>query len=188
MTKNKTLLIKIASAACLIAVAVGWRILNHEYNFAPNLELVTTAAVLAAIILGTRAAIAVPLLAIVLSDMIIGNSKIFIFTWSAFAIIGIGAILLKKLNEQPKKQILASAAFAIASSFLFFLVTNFGVWAQGWYPPTWDGIVTCFTLAIPFYRTMLIGNLILVPSTVATWHLVKSRLTAKQTSDISQNI
>ncbi|MEI6228780.1 MAG: DUF6580 family putative transport protein [Candidatus Saccharibacteria bacterium] len=179
MTKNKTILTKILIATGLITVAVGWRIINHEFYFAPNLEFVTVAAVMAAIILGVRWAIVVPLLSMVISDLIIGNSAIFIFTWGAFAVIGAGAIMLKKLNNQPGKQIAASAGFAIVSSFAFFAITNFGVWAQGWYPATFAGLTQSYIMAIPFYRTMIIGNLIIVPAAVATYQLIRARAAAK---------
>jgi len=163
----------------LISLAVSWRIVNHNYNIAPNLELITTVSVLAAVILGWQAALIVPITAMVISDLIIGNSSIFIFTWSSFVLIGAGSILLKKLNDKPKVQIFYSVGFAAAASFVFFIITNFGVWAQGWYPATWAGLVSCFTMAIPFYRTMLIGNLILVPATITTWQFIKTRQTAK---------
>jgi hypothetical protein len=88
-------------------------------------------------------------------------------------------MLLRKLNSRPKAQILYSIGFAAASSFLFFIVTNFGVWAQGWYPATWAGLGDCFMSAIPFYRTMLFGNLILVPASITVWQLIKARQTAK---------
>ena len=179
MIKNKTLIIKIAFALALIVTAVSWRIINHNYNFAPNLELITVSAVLAAIVLGKKAAIAVPLISMILSDLIIGNSSIFIFTWGSFIIIGAGAILLSKINKQPKKQVLYSVGFAVASSFAFFVITNFGVWAQGWYPATLSGLITCFTLAIPFYRTMIIGNIILVPAAVTIYQFVRARQTSK---------
>ncbi len=179
MKNNKNLVIKIAILITLISSAVIWRLINHNLGLLPNLELITTVTVLAAIIFGARAAIVAPIIAIIASDLVIGNSSIFIFTWSSFAVIGLGAILLRKLNKQPGKQILASAGFAIASSFLFFFVTNLGVWLQGWYPATLDGLMTCFTLAIPFYRTMLIGNLILVPLSVAGYQFIRTKIAAK---------
>jgi len=172
-TKNFLLII------IFISLATIWRIVNHNYNIAPNLELVTTASVLAAVILGWRAALIVSITTMVISDFIIGNSSIFMFTWGSFALIGLGAMLLRILSNRPKMQILYSIGFATASSFLFFIVTNFGVWAQGWYPATWTGLGDCFMSAIPFYRTMLIGNMILVPASITVWQLVKARQTAK---------
>ena len=179
MIKNKTLITKIAIATGLMAIAISWRIINHNYNFAPNLEFVTVAAVMAAIMLGARWAIIVPLTSMIVSDLVIGNSSIFMFTWGAFAVIGAGAILLKKLNNRPGKQIAASSGFAIISSLAFFAITNFGVWAQGWYPATLAGLQTCFTLAIPFYRTMIIGNLIIIPAVVGLYQLIRARQAAK---------
>jgi len=179
MSKNKTIILKILLAISLIAAPIIWRIINHNNNFAPNLEFITVSAVLAAIILGKKAAIIVPLMAIVLSDLIIGNSSIFIFTWGSFLIIGISAIILNKLNNNPIKQIASSAAFALSSSFLFFAITNFGVWVQGWYPATFAGLITSYTMALPFYKTMLIGNIIIVPCAVAAWQLAKNHKIVK---------
>ncbi len=176
---NKNI-VKISFVVCLVAIAVGWRIINHNFNFAPNLELVTAASVLAAVILGWRWAIVVPIVAMVISDLIIGNTSIFMFTWASFALIGIGATVLAKLNKKPKSQILSSVGFAIISSFVFFIVTNFGVWAQGWYPATLAGLTDCFIMAVPFYRTMLIGNLIIVPIVISAWQLVKNYQTVKE--------
>jgi hypothetical protein len=177
--KTKISIKKIALVITLIVAAVSWRIINHNYMIAPNFELVTVATVIAAIVLGYKAAIAVPLASMIISDLIIGNTSIFMFTWSAFLIIGLGAILLAKLNKKTNAQILCSVGFAVISSFFFFAFTNFGVWAQGWYPATWSGLAECFALAIPFYRTMLIGNIIMVPTAVAAYQLVKNRQAAK---------
>ena len=179
MIKNTKLLKNITLVTLLIAVAVSWRVINFNYHIAPNLEIVTAVSVLAAVVMGLRAAIIVPIATMIISDIIIGNSSIFIFTWGSFAIIGAAATLLRKLNKQPKKQILYSVGFAAAGSFLFIIVTNFGVWAQGWYPATLAGLIDSYVMAIPFYRTMLIGNLILVPATITVWQLVRAHQTSK---------
>ena len=179
MVKNVKILKNITFAVLLIALAVGWRVVNFNYHVAPNLEIVTAVSVLAAVAFGFRAAVIIPIATMIISDLIIGNSSIFIATWSSFAIIGLSALLLRKLNDKPGKQILYSVGFAAASSFFFFIVTNFGVWAQGWYPATLAGLMDSYVMAIPFYRTMLIGNLILVPATISVWQLVRSHQTAK---------
>lgn len=163
----------------LISLAVGWRVINHNFGIAYNLELVTTVSVIAAIVIGWKAAVIVPMSSMAISDIFIGNSSIFVFTWSAFVIIGISALLLRKLKNRPKSQIIYSLGFALASSFFFFIITNFGVWSQGWYPATWTGLIECFTMAIPFYKTMLIGNIIMVPTAVSIYQFVKNRQTAK---------
>lgn len=163
----------------LIAVAAIWRLINHQYQFAPNLELVTMVSIVAALTFGWRAALLTSVGTMAVSDAIIGNAPILVFTWGSFALIGLGSVILRKLNNKPKTQVLASAGFVVASSTLFFVVTNLGVWLQGWYPATWAGLITCYQLAIPFYRTMLIGNLIIVPVAVAAWQFVRVRHAAK---------
>jgi hypothetical protein len=174
LTKNTKIIYKILLAVGLVGVAVGWRLVNHANSIAPNLEIVTTASVLGALVLGWRGAIFVPLATMIISDMFIGNSSIFVYTWGSFVAIGLMGLVLTKLNTKPLAQIGASAGFAIVSSFLFFVVTNFGVWAHGWYGYTFEGLVACYTMAIPFYRTMIIGNLIILPSVIAVWQLIRT--------------
>ena len=49
---------------------------------------------------------------------------------------------------------------AIASSVLFFAITNFGMWLfSGFYPRTLAGLETCFIAAIPFFQNTLAGDL-----------------------------
>ena len=51
---------------------------------------------------------------------------------------------------------------------LFFVVTNFAVWAtKSLYAPTLDGLRLCYVQALPFYRTMLAGDVCYVTLAVA---------------------
>lgn len=181
MKDKKQLLKNIALTIAVVSVAVIWRIVNNRFMIAPNLELVTSMAVLVAISVNYRFAIITALGSMMISDLIIGNTSIFVFTWSSFILIAISAGLLKKLNQKPIKQVVTSFGFAIASSFMFFVITNFGVWLEGWYTMDMAGLLKCFTLAIPFYRTMLIGNIILAPTIVG----LRQVLIAYQKSKLS---
>jgi hypothetical protein len=52
------------------------------------------------------------------------------------------------------------AAASIAGSVLFFVVTNFGVWARdGLYPHTLAGLANCYVAALPFFQNGLVGDL-----------------------------
>jgi hypothetical protein len=63
------------------------------------------------------------------------------------------------LRSRRKPALIAGAA--LTSSILFFILTNFGVWASGHlYPKTWAGLVTCYTAALPFFRNSLEGDLL----------------------------
>jgi hypothetical protein len=51
-------------------------------------------------------------------------------------------------------------AGAIASSILFFLVSNFGTWlSSGMYQHTFAGLTTCYVAAIPFFQNTVAGDL-----------------------------
>lgn len=154
-------------AVGLIATAVLWRYFNWSYSIAPNLEIVTASTLIAATFLSRRTAIVVPLAIMAISDILIGNSMILLFTWSAFALIGLAGLVLRRLSGSPAKLMLASLGAAIGGSVFFFLYTNFGVWLLGdgtLYAKTWAGLMQCYAMGIPFYRTMLIGNMVLVPA------------------------
>ena len=49
---------------------------------------------------------------------------------------------------------------AALGALAFFVITNFGVWATGMYGYTFDGLIACYTLAIPFFAYSLISTII----------------------------
>lgn len=52
-------------------------------------------------------------------------------------------------------------AVSLASSVMFFAVTNFAVWISGFcgYPMTFGGLILCYEMAIPFFRNEILGTL-----------------------------
>jgi hypothetical protein len=58
-------------------------------------------------------------------------------------------------HGQVKKQLF----FIPLASFLFFLISNFGVWLN-WYPKNLQGLWQCYILALPFYGRTLLGDLV----------------------------
>src|SRR5690606_30904644 len=59
--------------------------------------------------------------------------------------------------------------FSIASSVIFFLVSNFGTWFAGFYPTeavpamyplNLSGLMTCMEMGLPFYRNTLISDVL----------------------------
>ena len=49
---------------------------------------------------------------------------------------------------------------ALQGALVFFIVTNLGVWTNGMYGDNIEGLVTCYTMAIPFFAYSLISTLI----------------------------
>lgn len=132
------------------------------FDLPPNVELVTLSCFLSSVYLGEPFAVLVPLTIMVVSDSIIGNTQIFIFTWSAYVLIGIGALFLRPFKKDDVNLFSAATLFTIPSSLFFYLWTNFGVWYQGWYPPTPAGLVESYVRGLPFLKFNLIGNLIFI--------------------------
>jgi hypothetical protein len=60
---------------------------------------------------------------------------------------------------RQRRRVLPIAGMTLASAVVFYLVTNFGVWASGaLYVRTTAGLLQCYTAAIPFFRNMLLGD------------------------------
>ena len=133
----------IVLAFVLLAVVV--RLVPHPPNFTP----ITALALFGATtfknrILGTL----LPLIAMAISDLYLGFYSISIWVYSAFLIISLLGHYLKKINTKG----------ILISSLIFFLVTNFGVWLSG-YPLTIEGLLLCYTMAIPFFINSIAGDL-----------------------------
>jgi len=93
------------------------------------------------------------LISFVITDMLIGIHETIVFTWGSIILVG---LLSRKLNSNTSNRILG----AIFGASLFFLITNFGVWSLGSYGYTLEALITCYTLAIPFFGNTLIATLI----------------------------
>lgn len=68
-------------------------------------------------------------------------------------------ITLLGVTLQSKVSSIRLASTCLASSFLFFILSNFGVWVSGLYPLTLNGLMTCYIAAIPFFKNTIISDL-----------------------------
>lgn len=60
-------------------------------------------------------------------------------------------------NLLTLKRVLLSS---ILGASLFFLISNFGVWvSSSLYPPTGEGLITCYLMALPFYGKNILATL-----------------------------
>lgn len=153
--------------AALIVTACAWRVINAQYQVAPNLEFITAVSFGAATLGLTRVSVVTPVvISITTSLFVYGPSTIDLFTSSAWIAIGLGTgVMTSRLRQ---RNTIWSAAPAAATSTFFFLWTNFGVWLTGsMYSRSLGGLLECYVAGLPFYRTMLLGNLLIVPLVVA---------------------
>ena len=170
LTKNMNQKSKIFIAIMLIILGVVGRFVFIEYIGIPNFEMITTLSLIAGIYLGGMYIAIVPLSVIFISDLIIGNNFILLFTWSAFLFISLAGYLFR--NKIKKNIIIGSISVSLLSSIFFYLYTNFGWWIMlGMYEHTLSGLLRCYYMALPFFRNSLVGNLILVP--IGVWSFSK---------------
>lgn len=142
---------KYTIALSLIVLAVSLRLLPHAANFAP----MTAVAIFAGAVLPRKIALFVPLVAIMISDAIIGFYDMMPVTWACFALIAfVSSIWLKKPS------VARGFALTIASSVFFFVITNFAVWlTSGMYAHSLNGLAACYTMALPFFRATAASDL-----------------------------
>lgn len=135
----------------LIVIGVLSRLVPHP----PNVTAVVGASLLAA--WGIRnlwVAALVPVAIMALSDVVLGWHGSALFTYAGMlAATFIGRGLIRDLSVVR----LGTAAFL--SSAAFFAISNFGVWAGGYYGYTVEGLMTCYVAAIPFWGNSLVGDL-----------------------------
>jgi len=139
--------------AALILAAAASRLIPHPPNFTP---IAAIALFGGAQFSSKRAAFFVPLAGLILSDLVFGFYAITPVVYGSFAL----TVCLGFWVRQHRSPLRIASA-AVASAVLFFVLTNFGVWAlDHLYPQTAAGLVDCYVAAIPFFRNMLLGNLL----------------------------
>lgn len=145
------------AAATLVAAAM--RLVPHPPNMTPIAALALFGG---AQFRSSREAFGVPLMAMLLSDAALAftvyGSAAFRgipFVYLAFALT---VVLGRGLRARASALRVGSAA--IAAALLFYAIANFGVWLRGeLYLPTWQGLIACYTAALPYLRNTILGNL-----------------------------
>ena len=149
-----------------IAIIFFGRVLPHPYNFTPLIAV----TLLSSYALSNKfLVITIPIFGFWLSDLFM-NNFIYAGYYKDFTIFNsgmiwtYGAIVLVALLGNSFLDKISSSKVALASlsgSTLFYLISNFGVWAfSPMYAKTVAGLIQCYSLALPFYGTSLIGDLI----------------------------
>ena len=133
----------------LILLSTISRILPHPANFTP----VGAVAIFATKKYGYKKALFITIAAMLISDIFLGFGWYSIFVYAGF----LTYILFQKLFARFKYSPLYSA---ISGSVAFFAISNLGVWLGPWYEHSLPGLIKCFTLAVPFYRNTILGDLI----------------------------
>ena len=146
----KSLQIRLTTLTLIVLITALFRLVPHWPNFTPVAALALFgAATFDRKWLGLLA----PLAAMLLSDALIGFHSSMSAVYVSFGLtwlLGLWA-LNRPHNSQPTASRIAFAS--VASSILFFLITNFAVWyGSTFYPQTLSGLVACYTAGLAFYN------------------------------------
>ncbi len=166
----------------LIVVAALTRLLPHPPNFSPVEAIALFGG---AYFASRRWALAVPLLAMLVSDLalgaLVGNDYAaylggFSF-WSVYACIALSTLL--GFGLRGKVGGARVLGYSLAGSVLFFVVTNFAAWL-GWpaYPQTPAGLGAAYVAGIPFFQWTVLGTLFYAALLFGGFELLRHRLPA----------
>ena len=143
---------KIVLFIYLIGVIAVSRIIPHPPNFTP---IIAMAVFMPYLTRDLYSAMMVPLLAMLISDIVIG--------WHSTMFWVYGSILLGTIVSYFTMPIKKTSTHVITNSILacliFFVITNWAVWMSStMYPNTLEGLLMCYTMAIPFFGNTLAGT------------------------------
>src|SRR5215470_9035620 len=128
----------------IVIAAASSRVVPHPPNVAPIAAMALFGGAYAA---NRKLAYLLPLAALLLSDLVLGftvyGSTLLRSQPVVYACI-VGTAAMGRLIRD-RRSVLQIGTVAVASSMLFYVVTNFAVWAAGTiYPLTWAGLTTCY--------------------------------------------
>lgn len=142
------------------------RLLPHPANFAP----ISAIAIFGALYLPKRWAIVLPIVAMFVSDIFIGfyTWQIMVAVYGSFILSGVLGLAIRN-----KKNALRIFSISISASLLFFVITNFAVWVFGsMYMHNFAGLIQSYTMAIPFFKNTLLGDLFYTGVLVGSFELL----------------
>jgi len=163
----------------LIALATACK-----FFFGPNLDWsgfspVIAIALFSGFIIKQRdLSFMLPLLALFISDLLIqGLYEVNLFPYAGFYsgqwknyLILMSATLIGLLLKGRNTSSLIIGA--IAAPTVFFLISNFSVWAgaQVSYPKDFNGLMTCYAAGLPFYKNALLSTIVFLPVILFTYN------------------
>jgi hypothetical protein len=157
--------LRLWSLTVLVLLAAVSRLLPHPPNVAP---LAAMALFGGATFPTRRSAVLVTATALLLSDLLLhlgylaGRQPyrgVYPGQWAVYACFLVTVLLgcLLRRHRGVAGVVLAT----VAGSAIFFVVTNFVVWAGGsMYPRTVQGLLLCYEMALPFFRSTLAGDIV----------------------------
>ena len=144
----------VALVVFLIGFDVAARLMWHV----PGVSPVAASALFAGMMLRRRSlALVVPLAAMLIGDAIMGfyHWQVMAVVYAALTVPAVAGMLARRL---PALRVVAPTV--LACSLIFFITTNFAVWAwSGIYSADMAGLIQCYAMGLPFLKYTIAGDL-----------------------------
>lgn len=166
----------------MILVAAMTRVVPHPWNFSP----VEAIALFGGAYFASRAlAVAVPLLALFLSDLglalIHGGSYFTYFASASFWLVYLCIALSAVLGFGLRGKVTGARVlgYSLVGSVLFFVFTNFGAWiGSAMYPQNAAGLAAAYIAGVPFFQWTVMGTLFYAALLFGGFSLLRQRMPA----------
>lgn len=156
----------------MIVVAAITRLIPHP----PNMTAMTAMALFGGAHFEKKHwSFMVPFAALFLSDLILGLHDQMLFVYLSFALIVALGFWVNR------KKVVSVLGTSLLASTLFFITTNFAVWLLGsFYSKDLSGLISCYTMALPFFENALLGDLFYTGVLFGTFAFLEKRFLVLQ--------
>jgi len=159
---------ELSLALSLVGLDIVARLAPH----APNVTPIAASALFAGMVLQSRAlALAVPLAALLVSDLVVGA-----YDWRIMGVVYAALALPALLGRWGRawQPVVVLPPLVLSSSLFFFATTNFAMWASsGMYAHDLQGLMHCYVAALPFLSNTVIGDVLWTTLLFGTWWSAK---------------
>ena len=162
----------------LILILVFARLIPHPPNFTP---IIAAAIVSGYFFKNINLSSFTLLIAMLISDLFIGFYENVIFVYASLLLI---TFVFHKISSKINFKNLFIYGFA--GSLIFFIVSNFGVWALGSpgvsdivYEKSLNGLIQCYVLAIPFFGNTFLSTVIFAYPAIFIYRSLTTRTSSR---------
>ena len=149
----------------LVLILAFSRLIPHPPNFTP---VIAVAIMSGYLFKNINISFLILLFAMLISDLFIGFYENLIFVYLSLILI---TFIFHKISKKINLKNLFIYGFS--GSLIFFIISNFGVWALGSpglndiaYEKSLSGLIECYIMAIPIFGNTFLSTLIFAYSTM----------------------
>ena len=178
--QNKT---SIIIAVLLVVAAAASRVIMYPHNFSPMVGMAIFAG---ATFADKRFAFALPIFAMLLSDIMFEVFNIADGFWGWGQLVGYGIFALITVLAFTMKKVTAGRviAYSLGSSVLFFIFSNLSFFlidnpVYHMYTQDAKGFFNCYINALPFFRTSVVADLVYSGVLFGAYYLIQNAAVKK---------